>query len=81
VPEDPIERPRIPSFGIPPEMLRADMWYCTNEGNVAGGVTITDSLLMFNPLLGDKMKCVSEKNECELSAKYFQAIIDIADIV
>jgi hypothetical protein len=72
--------PPIPSFGNPTSLVKADAWYITEEGNIAGGIAITSSLLMFHPILGDQMKCLSQDGECKLSAKCFQTTVDLADV-
>jgi hypothetical protein len=49
----PAKPPPMMGFGMPSDLIKADMWYVTTEGNIAGNATVTSSMFMFNPTLGD----------------------------
>ena len=70
-------------FDCIPRVVKYEMYYCTQEGDVRGTLSTTPYLIMFDPAVKEKFYCelFTAKGNQKALAIHFQACIDITDIV
>lgn len=56
------------------DKIKTEGYYCTSNGKIKGVFTLTEHLIMFDPI-----KC--QENEAFKDLSHYQAIVDISDIV
>jgi len=70
---------RLPSVDSETELLKSPMWYCTSDGDVGGFMTVSEHLIMFDPMSGYEQ---GELATCDtnVNVNHYHCVIDIADI-
>ena len=70
---------RLPSVDHESELLKTPMWYCTCDGDVGGFMTVSEYLIMFDPMSGYEE---GEQATCDtnVNVNHYHCVIDIADI-